>query len=276
MESCCIVKDVTPMVEAAAEPILVLEDPVTRLEFDAAIRRLEKRMEQLEMQLRSVPETTVPETVVLDNAETHDLKICGAILGNEVPASDAAGEDACWAEHWICRTGSDAILVDQEGESEEEIANADNTRHSPGPAAAAAAAAEALRHACLCRLAKQNLPNVHILATKCPAVDPAQGSATIFSLDVRERSMTEHALHGYLARDVALSGHYCIKRYFGEYFWKKLRPHEQKMIALHIGGFRCALDNAIWRHYLKVAPPTGDTWRSFCSQKPNAEDEEQA
>jgi len=36
MEGCCIVNDVTPMVEAGAEPILVLEDPVARSEFDAA------------------------------------------------------------------------------------------------------------------------------------------------------------------------------------------------------------------------------------------------
>ena len=87
--------------------------------------------------------------------------------------------------------------------------------------------------------------------------------------------MTEQALHGYLARDVALSGHYWSQRNLGEYFWKKLEPHEQKMIALYIGGFRCALDKAIWRHYLEVAPPTGDTWRKFCPEKRKAEEEEQ-
>ena len=47
-----------------------------------------------------MPETTVPETPVLHN----ELKIRGAILGDEVPASDATVEDTCWAESWICRT----------------------------------------------------------------------------------------------------------------------------------------------------------------------------
>ena len=89
----------------------------------------------------------------------------------------------------------------------------------------------------------------------------------------RKRSMTERALHGYLARDVALSGHYWNQRTFGEVFWKKMEPHEKIMIALYIGGFRCAMDKAIWRDYLKVATPTGDTWRIFCSQKRRAEDE---
>ena len=49
------------------------------------------------------------------------------------------------------------MLLDQEPESEDEIANAENIRPFPGPAAAAA---QALRHACLCRLAKQNLSSI--------------------------------------------------------------------------------------------------------------------
>jgi hypothetical protein len=52
------------------------------------------------------------------------------------------------ANTWHLASRSDAMLLDQEPESEDEIANAENIRPFPGPAAAAA---QALRHACLCR-----------------------------------------------------------------------------------------------------------------------------
>eukprot|EP00435_Cladocopium_sp_Y103_P072928 s29_g41.t2 len=95
MEFCCVAPHPS-MVEAPPE-IMVPEAPVARSEFDAAIRRLEKRMEQLEMQLRSVPETTVPETtvpetMVLSNSQPHTLKIREAIVGDEGEVS-ATGED---------------------------------------------------------------------------------------------------------------------------------------------------------------------------------------
>ena len=55
---------------------------------------------------------------------------------------------------WYLASRSDAMLLDEELESEDEIANVENIRPFRG---AAAAAAQALRHACLCRLAKQKL-----------------------------------------------------------------------------------------------------------------------
>ena len=196
---------------------------------------------------------------------------------------------------WYLASRSDAMLLDEELESEDKIANVENIRLFRG---AAAAAAQALRHACLCRLAKQKLQelpgmkgsgyalkNLALLlrdiCKECPYLGDkvssgGPGLRQCYNLQSgceRKRLMTEQALHGYLA--LALSGHYWSQRKFGEYVWKKLEPHEEKMIASSIGGFRCALDKAIWRHYLEVGAPTGDTWRKFCSEKRKLEDEEQ-
>ena len=81
---------------------------------------------------------------------------------------------------------------------------------------------------------------------------------------LRKRSMPEQTLHQFLARDRAIGGHYWSQRFFGEIFWSRMEPHERQMIALYIGGFRCAMDKAVWRAYLKVGPPSGSTWREHC------------
>ena len=60
------------------------------------------------------------------------------------------------ANTWHLAIRSDAVLLDEEPNSEDEIADAKKIR----PPAGAAAAAQALRHTCFCRLAKKNLPSI--------------------------------------------------------------------------------------------------------------------
>ena len=84
--------------------------------------------------------------------------------------------------------------------------------------------------------------------------------------------LQEEALQGYIARDVAISTHFWSQRFFQKQFWDKLEIHERQLPAIFIGGFRCALDKALWRHYLDVKAPNGMTWREYGRQKRQEED----
>ena len=84
--------------------------------------------------------------------------------------------------------------------------------------------------------------------------------------------LQEEALQSYIARDVAISTHYWSQRFFQKQFWDKLDSHERQVPALFIGGFRCALDKAVWRHYLEVKAPNGATWREYLRQRRQEED----
>lgn len=99
----------------------------------------------------------------------------------------------------------------------------------------------------------------------------------LFSVGCRLRFLSvmvsqEEALQGYIARDVAISTHFWSQRFFQKQFWDKLESHERQLPALFIGGFRCALDKALWRHYLDVKAPNGMTWREYGRQKRQEED----
>ena len=101
-------------------------------------------------------------TIKLDLLASGSTKNLATIFGDALqiptqPFHKRYSPQKIHANTWHLASRSDAMLLDQEPESEDEIANAENIRPFPGRAAAAA---QALRHACLCRLAKQNLPSI--------------------------------------------------------------------------------------------------------------------